>query len=167
LSETISHLQRTPDGKLHPDSAAQAAIKALPLCETADKLERYEAQWELWRYTGYPIMRRFICWLAAAPLKIFRTEIAELATALQKELLAKKADSVQAGFYQEYVRLVDGNSELRKFLMQHFEPELDRATSIHKPLLDLCKEIMLNQQLAVASCEKERAANAGFAGPQH
>lgn len=140
------------DGKLSIDSEATAAINALPACPVADKLEKYELQYRLWRYSGTggvnsPLIEkrwsRFVLWLSWDLFRILRAQIGELARAHAKTLASTRAAETQAGFYKDYIRLVDENKKLRAFLFEQFETELKNADSMNTPLLEVAKKIMM------------------------
>ena len=140
------------DGRLSIDSEAAAAIASLPPCEVADKLEKYELQLRLWRYKGTgrgdsPLTERkwsrFVLWLSWDMFRIIRAQIGELARAHAKVLAATRAAEQQAGFYKDYIRLVDDHKKLRAFLFEQFEPELQNADSMNTPLLEVAKKIMM------------------------
>ncbi|MFZ1005568.1 MAG: hypothetical protein WAN65_01945, partial [Candidatus Sulfotelmatobacter sp.] len=126
-------------GRLHPDSAAQAALKALPEGELSDKLVALEARYEQLRYLRIGkqrLLARFACWLADDILRIFRQQIALLATAYQEEISAGKAKAARESFGAEYTRICAEQTEFQKFLRDNFTPDLERAQSLNVSLLE-------------------------------
>jgi hypothetical protein len=144
--EVVPNIRFDRNGRLEPDSAARAAIKSLPACPLAERLELYERHFANWleAYESEDTQfSRLVLEAAHQPLQIFRMEITELAQALQKEMLDRKADAIQRDVAQEHARLTTNLRELRVFLRTHFEQELTDAESLNTPLLELVKQIML------------------------
>lgn len=157
-SEVIPNLS-WEDGKLSIDSEAAAAILSLPPCEVADRLEKYELQYRMWRYSGTgrvdsPLIEkkwsRFVLWLGWDLFRILRAQVGELARAHAKTLATIRAAENQAGFYKDYVRLVDDHKKLRAFLFEQFEGELKNADSMNTPLLEVAKKIMMRTKRETA-----------------
>jgi hypothetical protein len=145
LGETIPNIQFEA-GKLHPDSLAAAAIKALPPGPLADQLAGFETRLlkatfvKPWKRS---LRSRIAWWIAGPELRICRGEIAILAVAAQKMMLDEKARKVEQHFNSEYERLAKDMRGLRKFFLEQFPIEMANAEAVNKPLLDLAREIMM------------------------
>ena len=162
--EIVPDIQFDESGKLAHQSRAAAAIKALPKSETADKLELFERHREQWIYnahgSGIGAPRRFArlaMWFVSDLLKILYAEIFELAHALQKEQLDKKALAVRVEFYQDYLRLVEAQRGFHAFLFEHYRTRLAAAHAGNRPLLDLAKEIIIDERDARAGRDEHAA----------
>jgi hypothetical protein len=145
LGETVPNIQFEA-GKLHPDSLAAAAIKALPAGQLAADLASFETRLEDVTYPkpGKRSLRSRIAWWIAGPeLRISRGEVAALAIAAQKLLLDEKGRKVEQHFNSEYQRLAADMRGLRKFFLEQFPIEMANAEAVNKPLLDLAREIMM------------------------
>lgn len=128
------------------DSRASAAIAALQPSLAASKATALENLYSRWCHPESEKKQRRrhdVAEAARKPLSILRQLITELATALQESMARENAAKIQAQFTAEYLRLVDDNRKLREFLFQNFEGELQQATSLNKPLLELVKELLL------------------------
>ena len=141
-SETISN-PKFEAGKLHPDSAAAAAIKALPAGELAAKLVELEEKYEQWTGTTRGQLSQ---WVADPVLRILRSQVALLAQEIQPALLEAKAATGQQYFGKEYLRMTEDNRKLRAFLMEYFESEMRVAVSRDTPLLEVVKALLLKNR---------------------
>lgn len=149
--ETIPNLRFEPDGKLHPDSAAAAAIKGLPPGELTDKLAALEEQYEKLAFAQLlpPIRVRFACWImgyanpAIEALRITRAQVAALAIAHQELLLDQKQKGLRETFGVEYHRLAADLSNFRGFLKRNFEQDMLVAEELNTPFLEVAKQIMM------------------------
>ena len=113
---------------------ARVAIQGIGPGLVADELETLEAL--------FPVPK------ARLAIRLLYKEIEILALAYAKAYNDLKAAEVQRQFYATYCKMVDHNRQLRAFLYEHFNDELGRATSLNTPLLDICKQIMLDGKKA-------------------
>jgi hypothetical protein len=154
----------------YEDVKASAAVRGIPQSTGADALEFLENEYEKWMndpekiteliqprlgvwasikatYQGrVEISRKNIFDLAAEPFRICRLQIRELALALATELNDKRALLAQADIGAAHIKHQQEMAEFRKFLMQHFEPQLDLGAVRNQSLLDIAKGIMLEQK---------------------
>lgn len=144
-TETITNPQFEQDGKLHPDSAAAAAIKALPPGTLADQLVALEEAYEQFLYTrGKRTLRsRLAWWIGGKAMRVTRQEVALLAQEIQPLLLEDKRKGVAYSFGAEYHRMAEEMRGLRQFFLKYFEQDIHMAEGLNKPLLILAQEIML------------------------
>lgn len=136
-------------GSLHPDSAAKAALLALPDGDLATKLVALEALYEQLMYVRVGKARflgRLAWWFAGDLLRIFRQEIALLATAYQELSSNGKAQTARDSFGAEYTRMCAEQAEFQKFLRDNFTPDLERAQSLNVSLLELTKSLLLRNR---------------------
>lgn len=155
--ETIAHLERDDSGRLSADSSATAALKALPYCEVALKCDALETLYQKWRYpraqeSGWA---KVVWRIARTPLAIFRSQIAELALELQKSLAESNASRIQGNIGAEFIRAGGELRAFRKFLLNHYPEQMDRAEALNEPILDVAKRIMLDN-LPPANAGKPR-----------
>ena len=155
--ETIAHLERDSSGRLSADSSAYAALKALPYSEVAKKCDALEALYQKWRYpNGEESSRaKFIWRLARTPLSIFRSQVAELALELQRSLAESTSTRIQANIGADFIRANNELRAFRKFLLDHYPEQMDRAESLNEPILEVAKRIMLDR-LPPAKVEEAR-----------
>lgn len=153
--ETIPHLKFSTNGRLSHESRAAVALMALRDCEVASKCEALENLYLKWKYGGVRgsigfhagLWARFVLWIAKTPVSIFRSEIAELATALQESMARENQQGLQNNFGAEYLRLTDDLRGFRKFLLNHFPDQMEMAESLNVPLLEVAKGIMVGPRL--------------------
>lgn len=149
MTETETIYAQFEDGKLHPDSAAAAAIKGLPAGELANKLEYFEAQYELFMYSkaGQRTFRsRLAWWIGGAGMRATRSEVVLLAQTIQPMLLEPRREAAAANFGAEYQRVCEQLREFRSFLKRHFEMEMEKAEDLNTPLLDVARELLLRSR---------------------
>jgi hypothetical protein len=135
---------------------AEKVVKGMPPGDISDKMEHYENLFYAWRGVGvgeygdvektrwFTWIRNVQMWIARAPIRIFRAEIAELGLFASKALTDEKARSIRESTYGEYVKMVEANRELRTFLGEHFKDRLLEAESRNIPITLLIKELILD-----------------------
>lgn len=160
--DTIPNLTRDKSGKLSADSAAVAALKALPSCgcpwqgavqqhvpdcpQLVDAIVRLEAKYEAFMYEREGVQRflgKLAWFFARLPLSIFRLEIAALAGAYRDLVAKQKANDVQASVQSEFYRLREEQRLFRKFVADNFPNDMQRAENKDQPLFELVREILL------------------------
>lgn len=139
--ETID--ARFENGKLHPDSAAAAAIKALPPGPHTLELATLEVGYQTFMGTlrGQAVRK-----LAEPALRTIRQQLAIAIIDNQELLLQRKCDGVQQNFGAEYHRVAEELRGFRAFLKRYFEQDMEIAEGLNKPVLDVAKEIMLRDR---------------------
>jgi hypothetical protein len=154
--ETIPNIRFEADGKLHPDSAAAAAIKGLPPGELTDKLAALEEQYNKLLDKKPDLMVRFARFLMGYEepvleiIRLLRAQVAALAIAHQELLLDQKQKGLRETFGAEYHRICEEQSKFRGFMKRWFEYDMAMAEELNKPLLDVAKDIMLRALKAPA-----------------
>jgi hypothetical protein len=145
-TEILPNIQFDADGKLHPDSAAAAAIQGLPSCKLANRMVDLEGLYEafMWKRAGKRTLRSRLAWWIAGPaLRIIRTQVSEMTTANQELLLKEKSQGVAHSFGAEYHRMAEDMRGFRAFLQEYFDGDLQQAVALNTPLLDLAKQLLL------------------------
>lgn len=135
--------------RLHPDWAASAALAFLPEGELQNKLIGLEGKYEafMWKRPGKRTLRAKLAWWIAGPaLRLIRQEVTELAKANQQLLLDAAAKPIAQNFGAEYLRMCEEQRKFRKFLLVHFEGDMDQAEALNTPLLDVATEIILRRK---------------------
>lgn len=151
----------------YEDYKANAAIRGIPKGVTADAVGFLEDRLEEWLkdpenlcelirprlsiwasikatyYGRVELSRKNIYDLMAEPVRIFRLQIRELTLGLNKEINEKRALAIRAEIGQEHIKNQAELAELKHFLMQHFESELDIGRSRGQNLYEISKGIML------------------------
>jgi hypothetical protein len=141
----------------YEDFKAAQALAGIPKSEIADKVEFLEDQYSDWLASDVALMplspesnqamtRQFLVGLVAEPLRILRLEIRELALALATEMNEKKAVAIRAEIGAENIKTQEHLAELKHFLNQHFESELESGRARGQNLYDVAKGIMLKQR---------------------
>jgi hypothetical protein len=151
-------IERNAEGKLTRNSEAALAIKGMMPGELADKMEMYETQLEQWmgievNEDGFVTSERWFTRFRrrivdSIPYRIFRAELTDLVrgyTRLQQE---KKTAGVQQEFYGAYLKLVEDQRGLWRFLYENFRSHLEEGQTLNLSLLDIAKRIMLNSPSA-------------------
>jgi hypothetical protein len=142
--------------KATPLPSAEKVVKGMPPGEISDKMEYYEALYYNWLGVsvddyGTIGAGRWFTWIrklqmrvAATPIRIFRCEISELGLKVAKAMNDLKAQEAQAQTYQEYVRMVAENRDLRAFLEEHFKDYVKEAEARNISIPLLVKEMLLH-----------------------
>lgn len=139
--ETID--ARFENGKLHPDSAAAAAIKALPPGPHTLELVTLEDSYQTFMGTVHGQAARMF---AGPALKLIRQQLAIAIIENQELLLQRKCEGVQQNFGAEYHRVAEELRGFRAFLKRYFEQDMEIAEGLNKSVLEVAKEIMLRDR---------------------
>jgi hypothetical protein len=124
------------DGKLNAAGRVKAALNALPTDIVG--LDGLEDQWWHWS-RQHPWVSR----AAADGIALVRQQVELLARALTKALVDQRAQTAQAGFYQDYCRMTQEGRAMRAFLLEHFPNEIAQAEAGNRRLPDVMREIMM------------------------
>lgn len=127
------------DGKLNPDGRAMAAINALPVdIEDMDALELAYRQWKQ--------EHKYIARMAGPALDAARQQVTILSRRLTQEITSAKVASIQASFYEQYVKMAAEARDMRSFLLEHFPNHINQAEATNRPLPEVMREIMLGKK---------------------
>lgn len=131
-------------GVMTSDAKASDALRGIPPGVIADKMELFEKHVcdYLADAHGTP-WGRFSIWCLRELLKVYRSETYELAVAYSKQLNDQRAATAQADFYQQYLRMVQENREMRSFFWNHFGAELLEAETENITLSALARRLLL------------------------
>lgn len=130
-----------PNKRVNPD--AQAVPGSAEIREALDKIEQ---QYEKWASKGLRLtrpVRRLIRRIARKPLTWFREQFKITLTAYTKAIGSTQASETQIKDAQQVGKIVADYKDLRLFMLTYFKTDLEGAEATGKPLLGLCKEIML------------------------
>ena len=137
-------------GKVLDDSRAALAIEGMPASPIADQLEKCEKLYQDWKadHTGFigGMVKAFAWFVGSHPetgIKILRAMLADLAIAHAKLQNDAKAYEINRETTAQVHKIHGDHAALRAFLYSNFNAELMEADAVNKPLLQLCKEIMM------------------------
>jgi hypothetical protein len=129
------------DGKLNATGHVQAALNALPV--NIAGMDQLEECWLEWRQDRPPVLQKATKEWLDIGLQIARSQVELLARALTKALVDQRAQTAQAGFYQDYCRMTQEGRAMRQFLLEHFPNEIAQAEAGNRRLPDVMREIMM------------------------
>jgi hypothetical protein len=157
------------------DFKASRVLEGLPPGVTADKMEFLEKEWSDWlagddsrveftsieiagsrkpknggvpvRYRGSAMLtRKHVIQLSEEGLRILRLEIRVLGHMVGSFLMDTRARDAQNDVGAAHIKHQQEMGEFHKFMMQHFEAQLDIGRARNQSLLDIAKGIMLEQK---------------------
>ena len=134
------------------DDQASFSIRGMPPSEIADKIEAlerfYQESLAQRRDSPFRNLIRFCipyCKVLEDQRSLARSMVEALALECARLMNDSNQEKITGTFYQAYVRLVEDVANMRRFLYEYFGDDLSRAETQNKPILDVCKEIMLRQ----------------------
>jgi hypothetical protein len=156
-----------PHDHNYEDFKARAAARGIPESVGADCTEFLENEYEKWErdvvslrlvrvgvwgaiksiWSGtVRVANSDVITFAAEAFRIFRLEVKELSVCLAAELNDKRARAAQNDVGAAHIKHQQEMGEFHKFMMQHFEAQLDIGRARNQSLLDIAKGIMLEQK---------------------
>jgi hypothetical protein len=148
----------------YEDFKARAAARGIPQSVGADCMEFLENEYEKWErdvvslrlvqvgvwgaikaiWTGtVRVANSDVITFAAEAFRIFRLEVKELSVCLAAELNNKRALAAQNDVGAAHIKNQQERAKFQKFLMEHFEPQLDLGRARGQNLLDIAESILL------------------------
>lgn len=124
------------NGKLNPEGRAIAALNALPI--EIEGLDLLEGGYRAW-CAAHPWLYR----LARVAFEDLRQQEVLLARRLTEEITQNKAQTVQASFYANYVKLNDDWRKVRSTMLEHYPAEIQAAEAGNRNLLDVVRELLV------------------------
>lgn len=146
---------RDKSGKLTEDSITARLIAGMPPSELTDKMHAFERLYFKWlgvevddwgtlRSTSwFTPLRRWIYRTARVPLDLFRAEIYELVQENTTLIQHQRNEAQRAGTYQAYLRLVEREGQLFKFLRDHYPEDLERGQLSNMTNIEVACAILL------------------------
>jgi hypothetical protein len=132
---------------------AAPAIAGIRQSAIADKLELFEKHYalEMKDFPHLNWLNRLVAWAFGfshyiRALQIARTELENLALAHAETLNNENAKTIQADFYQQWIKLGGDLREFESFLFEQFRYDLEAGQSTNRNLFQIAKGIMLEQK---------------------